>query len=94
MVLQRDVEIEAVGAVGKSESEVGAVDGDDEVPGAVADGLDGGPGVGGDGALGVQLVGALDGNLINIFGTPPNLSQIMFGIEVVPKLVPKSHPKS
>ena len=52
VVLQRNVEVEAVGAVGEPESEVCAVDGDDEVPGAVADGLDGGPGVGGDGALG------------------------------------------
>ena len=59
MVLQRDVEVEAVRAVCEPQSEVRVVDGDDEVPRAVADGLHGGAGVGGHRTLGVQLVAAL-----------------------------------
>ena len=35
VVLQRDVEVEAVGAVGEAQAHVRVVDGDDEVPGQV-----------------------------------------------------------
>ena len=41
VILQRDVEVEAVRAVGEPQSEVRVVDGDDKVPRAVADGLGG-----------------------------------------------------
>ena len=48
MVGKRGVEVEAVWAVGEPQPKVRVVDGDDEVPGAVADGLHGGAGVGGN----------------------------------------------